>query len=268
MGDAAVVGDNGGDVTGMMQHLEELQREREQLDARSTALAVEDEQLIQCVEDRIDERERIRLRLLAIDSEDADIDARREAIEDEQRALVASRDALDHEYTELYALLDRVADGPAVPSSVTPALTERIPGVSPPPLLSRPAPWRTTLVIVPDASAPTPVVAPIAPVKASKPKPWETWRGVLVISASLIAVITIGAIAAWPEAPAPEPTVDPKAALEMVRAAFVPESATTTPTAAAAPPVAEPAAVQATPRPKKRARSKRSRTETKKKTAR
>jgi len=255
MGDAAAADI---DTTGMMQRLEALQREREQLDARVEELAREDDRLVERGRACVEEREALELRRIALDTETVELEARRETLEDEQQALVSTRDALDRQYTELYALLDRAADDLEAPVVAAPITADRLTEVGPASVpMARPAPWRTTLVIVPDEPGQGGTIPAMSPpaVAPAQAKPWLTTRVVIAIAASLIAVVTMGAIAAWPETPPPTPEVDPKAGLELFRAAIVP--ATEEPPAPAAAAPAEPTVTPPAPAPKRRTEKRR-----------
>jgi hypothetical protein len=266
MGDPATLNEAAIDVHFMMQRLEELQRERERVDAQIEALAREDDALLARIRACQEERERIERRKLEIEGELPEIDARRDALEDEQQALVSRRDAYDAEYTDLYARLDKSVDdvepapAPALAAVSADRLTEVGPASVP---LARPAPWRTTLIVVPDPDAP-PIVAPAKPARW-----WTATHGMMLFAVGLVALVTWGAIAAWPDdPPPPSASIDPKEGLEMVRAALVPASAEPAPAAVvAAPnePEVAPAPVKRTE--KRRAKAKRSRVESKSKTA-
>jgi hypothetical protein len=254
MGDPAAINDVS-DVQAMMLRLEELQRERERVDAQIEALAREDDALLARIRGCREERERIERRKLEIEGELPEIDARRDALEDEQQALVSRRDAYDAEYTDLYARLDKSVD--EVEPAPTPALAavsaDRFTAVGPASVpLARPAPWRTTLIVVPDPDAP-PAVAP-----AKAARWWTATHGMIAFAVVLVMLVIGGAIAAWPDDPPPTPSIDPKQGLEMVRAALVPASAEPAPVAAAPAPIPEPAVAPAEPA-KRRAKAKRSR---------
>ncbi|HWB74536.1 MAG TPA: hypothetical protein VG755_06265 [Nannocystaceae bacterium] len=162
-----------GDPEAMMRRLEQLERERAELDAKVEQLDREEQSIADEQRARADARAELERRRAEL-HDDEEIVARRDAIDDEHRKMIERRDALDAEYTELYGRLDAIADAAAVPAFVPPAVTDRVAGVELPPDPVQ-EPWfpagpqrRVTLVPYEPAaqSAPSPL-----PRKPSDPPP-------------------------------------------------------------------------------------------------